>query len=192
MCHGEKAPVPYRTNYGKYSRWINYNTVIYGLWLYQKYIQRFLVFPFIFKRFLFFKEQSDLIFSQAFDGQSGLVKAGSFYHLKGDDGIKEWLNYSAQNDEVNLGFSQDTRETSVVEFPKKFSKKEDSAKVMKEDSQVQYRIATWPSNYTPMYIFQRSGNRLWNKACTWMFIAALFTITQRWKNLNVHQRCMSE
>lgn len=70
------------------------------------------------------------------------MKAGSFYHLKGDDGIKEGLNYSAQKDEVNLGFSQDTRETSVVEFLKKFLKKEDSAKVMKEDSQVQYRIAT--------------------------------------------------
>ena len=41
------------------------------------------------KGFFFFKEQNDLIFSQAFDGQSGLVKAGSFYHLKEDDGIKE-------------------------------------------------------------------------------------------------------
>ena len=30
----------------------------------------------------------------------------------------------------------------MEEFPKKFSKKEDSAKVMEEDSQVQYRIAT--------------------------------------------------
>lgn len=90
----------------------------------------------------FFKEQNDLIFSQAFDGQFGLVKTGSFYHLKGDDGIKEGLNYPAQEDEVNWGFSQDTRDTSVVEFPKKFSKKKDSAKVMKEDSQVPYRITT--------------------------------------------------
>ena len=90
----------------------------------------------------FFKEQNDLIFSQAFDGQSGLVKTGSFYYLKGDDGIKEGLNYSAQEDEVNLGFSQYIREKNVVEFPKNFLKKEDSPNVMKEDSQVKYRIAT--------------------------------------------------
>lgn len=75
----------------------------------------------------FFKEQNDLIFSQAFDGQSGLMKTGSFYHLKGDDGIKG-LNCSAQEDEVNLGFSQYIREKSVVEFPKNFLKKEDNAR----------------------------------------------------------------
>lgn len=80
----------------------------------------------------------------------------------------------------------------MVEFPKNFLKKEDSAKVMKEDSQVKYRIATWPNNYTPMYIRQSIGNRLSKKACTWMFTATLFTVTQRWKNLNVHQRCMGE
>lgn len=173
----------YIANYGKYSRWINCNTVIYGLWLYLKNTYKV----------SFFKEQNDLIFSQAFDGQSGLVKTGSFHHLKGDDGIKEGLNDSAQEDEVDLGFSQYIGEKkSVVEFPKHFLKKEDSAKVTKKDSQVKYRIATWPSNYTPMYIRQIIGNRLSNKACTWMFPAALFTVTQRQKNLNVHQRCMGE
>lgn len=71
------------------------------------------------------------------------MKTGSFYHLKEDDGIKEGLNDSAQEDEVDLGFSQYIGEKkSVVEFPKHFLKKEDSAKVTKKDSQVKYRIAT--------------------------------------------------
>lgn len=172
----------YITNYGKYSRWINCNTVIYGLWLYLKNTYKV----------SFFKEQNDLIFSQAFDGQSGLVKTGSFYHLKGDDGIKEGLNDSAQEDEVNLGFSQYIREKSVVEFPKNFWRRGAVQKLWKRTHKLKYRIATWPSNYTPMYIRQIIGNRLSNKACTWMFPAALFTVTQRQKNLNVHQRCMGE
>lgn len=45
-------------------------------------------------------------FSQQFVGQFGSLKLDSFYLLKGDDGMKERVNYFTQDSEVNFGFSQ--------------------------------------------------------------------------------------
>lgn len=51
---------------------------------------------------------------------------------------------------------------------------------------VKYRIAIWPSSFTPGCIPKRIENRIRTDACTTMFIATLFTIAKRWKQL----RCL--
>ena len=44
------------------------------------------------------------------------------------------------------------------------------------------RVIIWPNNFTPGYISKRT-----EKTSTQMFIAALFTVTEKWKHPNVYQ-----